>query len=204
MITSSISGTWGATSAPHAEVRSVMRRAPADPRKARNAGVVISTSPRLSSRTARMFLASFQSAMLMIHAALERIGCRDHARRLGEIGHHPIGPAAGRVDPLGLVAVVEEHGLAAGAVARFDVVQDIADEPRLSKVEIMLARSLQDKPRCRLAAIASPGVLRDPAFGMVRAVIEAGERHVHAREQFADTVLHPAERTLIIVAMSHA
>src|SRR5919108_5994841 len=129
MITSSISATWGATSAPHAEVRSVMRRAPADPRKARSAGVVINTSPRLSSRTARIFLASFQSAMLMIHATLDRTGCRDHARRLGEIRHHPIGSTVGRIDPLGLVAVVEKHGLAAGAVARFDVVQDIADEP---------------------------------------------------------------------------
>src|SRR5918992_88252 len=68
----------------------------------------------------------------------------------------------------------------------------------------MLERSLQDKPRRRLSAIASPGVLRDPAFRMVWAVIEAGERHAHAREQFADTVLHPTERTLIIIAMSHA
>jgi hypothetical protein len=78
--------------------------------------------------------------MTVMHGVLERLGRSDGARRLDEVEHHAVGSAPRRGHQLGLIAVVDEHGPAAGAVARFDIVKDVADEPRLGKVDVTRAR----------------------------------------------------------------
>jgi hypothetical protein len=42
--------------------------------------------------------------------------------------------------PLGLVAVVKQHRPAARAIAVFDILEKVADEPRLLQIDLPIAR----------------------------------------------------------------
>src|SRR3954470_19973403 len=95
---SSTSGIRPATAEPAGDVSNVTRQ-PSVSRNARIAGVLISTSPRLSRRTHSKLRTSR-------HIAVPE----DERRGVVEIGRDAVGLALRAHAPFRLVAVVDEHG----------------------------------------------------------------------------------------------
>src|SRR3954469_2788289 len=171
---SSTSGINPATAEPAGDVSSVMRQ-PSVSRNARIAGVLISTSPRLSSRTHRRLRTSR-------HIAVPQ----DQCRRVIEIGRYAVGLALRAHAPFRLVAVVDEHRAAAGAPSRLDIVEDVAHHPRALEAHAVAPRGALQKAAAGLAALAAV------ARGM-RTVIEA----VQVRHHLAQPPLHAAKLRLL-------
>ena len=71
----------------------------------------------------------------------------DQHGRVVKVGRDAGGQPAWPQAPLGFIAIVDQQRAAAGAVAGFDVVQDVADHPRCAQVDVMLVRGAQQHAR---------------------------------------------------------
>src|SRR5262249_8589208 len=83
-----------------------------------------------------------------------RAGRQNFASCRGQVLDDDVGAALRIPLPLRFVAVVDEHRAAAGPIPRFDIVEDVADEPAFVDVEIQLAGRLKQHARLGLAATA--------------------------------------------------
>src|SRR4051812_46591278 len=85
--------------------------------------------------------------------------------------------------PFGFVAAVDHDRPAPGASARFDVVENVADHPRTTKVDPGLPRGPLQQSGVRLAAQALDGKTLDTALRVVWTAIEPRERCAVTPEQ---------------------
>ena len=97
---------------------------------------------------------------------------RNQPRRFRQVVREVVRRALRAGAPFSLVTVVEQHGAAARAPAGFDIVEDVADQPRPGEVDAQILRRLQQQPRRGLAAIAGERESVHAARGVVRAIIE--------------------------------
>jgi hypothetical protein len=81
-----------------------------------------------------------------------------------------------------LGAEIHQDRAAASTVARFDVVENVADKPGVPRVETEIGRSLQHHARLGFPTRAAHGQLGDRSVRVMRAVIDGIEPHAHPRE----------------------
>ncbi len=135
-------------------------------------------------------------------SAHARFGGNDHRRGVN-VGHHAGGQAVLAEPPFGFAAGIDQHRAAAGAVARFDIVQDAADHPRGLQVDVVLARRLDQHARHGLAAQAGNRIGGHLAVRVVRAIIKTIECQLFAKQQVGQAVLHRGQRRFRVAPVRH-
>src|SRR2546421_12583979 len=140
-----------------------MRRSGQDCLSARIAGVVIRTSPVLSSRTQRTLRAVGQATTSALRrerstrpsrAPRGLLGVDDELSRLLEARHDSVRRSQLRALPERLAAIVDEHGPTTCPRSCFNVVEDVADHPGSRELDAVAARGAQNKARRGLTTIA--------------------------------------------------
>src|SRR5579884_3146475 len=101
------------------------------------------TSPKVSSRIQRIRIARSQARSCSDRfigwphlngvGGFPLIAADNQPSRFLEVPGHMIGPPPTAETPLGFMTVVNQDRATAGAVARFHVMQDVADHPRLGQ-----------------------------------------------------------------------
>src|SRR5262249_48629833 len=76
-----------------------------------------------------------------------RVGGKNRASSSRQIGHNEIGLSSRVPLPECFVAVVDQDRAAAGAMSRFDVVEDVADHPRAGEIKAKFIRSADQHAR---------------------------------------------------------